>query len=60
MLFRSGRFYRSPEAREHRAEGVGLGLAIAQMIAHSHGTRISLQSRPGRGTVAMVTLEMMS
>ena len=55
-----GRFYRSPEAREHRAEGVGLGLAIAQMIAHSHGTRISLQSRPGRGTVAMVTLEMMS
>jgi signal transduction histidine kinase len=32
-------------------------MAIAQMIAQSHGTRINLKSRPGQGTVATVTLE---
>ena len=51
------RFYRSADAREHRADGVGLGLAIAQMIARSHGTQVSLQSRAGSGTLASVTLE---
>ena len=51
------RFYRSAGAREHRADGVGLGLAIAQMIAKSHGTEVCLQSEPGRGTLALVTLE---
>ena len=50
------RFYRSAGAREHRAEGVGLGLAIAQMIAKSHGTEVCLQSEAGRGTLARVTL----
>lgn len=50
------RFYRSAGAREHRAEGVGLGLAIAQMIAKSHGTQVCLQSEAGRGTLARVTL----
>lgn len=51
------RFYRSAGAREHRADGVGLGLAIAQMIAKSHGTEVRLQSEAGRGTLARVTLE---
>ena len=51
------RFYRSAGAREHRAEGVGLGLAIAQMIAKSHGTEVCLRSEAGRGTLARVTLE---
>ena len=50
------RIYRSAGAREHRAEGVGLGLAIAQMIAKSHGTEVCLQSEAGRGTLARVTL----
>lgn len=54
------RFYRSADAREHRADGVGLGLAIAQMIARSHGTQVSLQSRAGQGTVASVTLETLA
>ena len=51
------RFYRSAGAREHRADGVGLGLAIAQMIAKSHGTEVCLRSEAGRGTLALVTLE---
>ena len=50
------RFYRSAGAREHRADGVGLGLAIAQMIARSHGTEVCLRSEAGRGTLARVTL----
>ena len=54
------RFYRSAGAREHRADGVGLGLAIAQMIAKSHGTKVNVQSKPGLGTVASVTLETIS
>ena len=51
------RFYRSAGAREHRADGVGLGLAIAQMIARSHGTEVCLRSESGRGTLARITLE---
>lgn len=54
------RFYRSSGAREHRADGVGLGLAIAQMIAKSHGTLVKLESDPARGTQASVTLETVS
>ena len=51
------RFYRSAGAREHRADGVGLGLSIAQMIAKSHGTEVCLRSEAGRGTLARVSLE---
>lgn len=35
----------------HSGEGLGLGLAIADRIARLLGHRISLRSRPGRGTV---------
>uniref|UniRef100_A0A832I1Z1 histidine kinase n=1 Tax=Eiseniibacteriota bacterium TaxID=2212470 RepID=A0A832I1Z1_UNCEI len=36
--------------------GTGLGLAIAQRIVERHGGALSLESTPGRGTIARVIL----
>lgn len=32
----------------------GLGLAIAQQLAHQHGAQLLLRSQPGRGTEALM------
>jgi signal transduction histidine kinase len=48
------RFYRVDRSRS--SPGAGLGLAIAQQIAHSHAGRIEVTSAPGQGTRFSVTL----
>jgi signal transduction histidine kinase len=52
------RFWRGDPARSRSGQpsGSGLGLAITQWVAEAHGGRITVQSRPGRGTVFTVTL----
>jgi signal transduction histidine kinase len=50
------RFYRVDRARSREQGGFGLGLAIAQQIAHLHGGEISVASQEGAGSVFMVTL----
>ena len=47
-------FYRVREARDRDIEGVGLGLSIVQRIARLLELRLSIQSRPERGTVVIL------
>lgn len=52
------RGYRAANARRHRADGSGLGLPIARIIARGHGGDITLKRAPQGGTLAIVTLPM--
>ncbi|MBL8995819.1 MAG: HAMP domain-containing histidine kinase [Gemmatimonadetes bacterium] len=55
------RFWRADRARSRGGErgGFGLGLAIAQWIAHAHGGNINVASRLGRGSTFTVSLPVM-
>jgi two-component system, OmpR family, sensor kinase len=52
------RFWRADPARSRTGArpGTGLGLAITQWIAEAHGGSITVQSRPGRGSIFAVRL----
>lgn len=50
------RFFRSSNASENVIPGTGLGLTIARAIAEAHGGTIELQSNPGSGTAACISI----
>jgi len=50
------RFVRGQRARQHRADGTGIGLSIAQAIVQAHHGRIAVDSVPDEGTVARIVL----
>jgi signal transduction histidine kinase len=50
------RFYRVDKSRSSSTGGVGLGLAIAQHIAHRYNGDISITSDPGSGTLVCIRL----
>ncbi len=49
------RFFRADPSRNKESGGHGLGLALAQAIAHQHGTRIQVSSQLGAGSTFTVS-----
>ena len=50
------RFYRAGAARDHGAQGSGLGLCIAMSIVEAHGGTLEVTSREGEGSTFTVCL----
>lgn len=51
------RFYRVDKARSRKLGGTGLGLAIVKHIAHVHGGRVEVESKPGQGSVFTIWID---
>jgi len=51
------RFYRVTQASDPAPRGSGLGLALAKWIAERHGTQVTVDSQPGRGSCFSFSLE---
>jgi signal transduction histidine kinase len=53
------RFFRAASAGNGAPNGSGLGLSLAKWIAERHGTALSVESEPGRGSTFSFWLERM-
>lgn len=52
------RHFRGEQARRHRADGVGLGLSLARVLAQAHGGTLDIASAAGQGTTVSLSLPL--
>jgi len=52
------RFYRAVQPGDPAPRGSGLGLALGKWIAERHGTQLTVESIPGKGSCFSVSLEV--
>jgi signal transduction histidine kinase len=53
-------FYQVADVNTRSVEGLGIGLSLARRTVEGHGGRLILQSTPGQGTRAIITLPVHS
>jgi signal transduction histidine kinase len=50
------KFYRAPTRENELLPGTGLGLTLVEHVARAHGGRITVESRPGEGSVFSIRI----
>jgi two-component system sensor histidine kinase SenX3 len=52
------RHFRTQDAKDVRADGMGIGLYLVSQIADAHGGRVWVESEPGKGSTFTVELPL--
>lgn len=53
-------FYRADRSRTRKTGGLGLGLTLSKRIAEAHAGSLRLESTPGQGTTAILTVPQLA
>jgi signal transduction histidine kinase len=51
-------FFRADRSRARQTGGLGLGLLLSRRIVEAHGGSLEIESAPGQGTVARITVPL--